>query len=355
MDLGIIYHDKYLLHENSPTHPERKERLTYTIDQLKEEGIMDFSGIDIVDPYSASMDDMLLVHKKEYLEKLKRMSEKGEGSLSVDTHISEHLWEQSLFAAGGEMKSFDIILDEGYPSSFAMTRPGGHHAFSDKGHGFCFTNNTAIAIKYAQKNYNIDNVLIWDWDAHHFDGTQSIFYDNPSVLTISTHQDGRTIFPGTGFPREKGEGDGEGYNINVPVPPMTGDDEYLKIVEEIFEPVATQYNPDILIIIAGQDCHFTDPITNLGVTAQGYSKLMDKAVRTAENLCNGKIVATLAGGYGIEGGLPYTNLAVIASLTELNTSYIREPSLYKAPDADVDINDTIKDVKQVHSEFWDFP
>ncbi|MDY6765305.1 MAG: histone deacetylase [Halobacteria archaeon] len=352
--LALVYHENYLLHEHTPTHPERRERLMYTMDQLEEEGILDMPDVDVVEPSHASRDDLLRVHEKSYLNKLMDMSAQGRGSLSIDTHISEHTWDQCRLAAGGVKLAGELVVNGEYDSSFVMSRPGGHHAFSNKGHGFCFTNNTAVMIRHIQENTDVEKVLIWDWDAHHFDGTQEIFYDDPSVLAISTHQDGRTLFPGTGFVDETGEGDGEGYTINVPLSPKTGDDGYLKVVDEVFEPVAREFDPDLMFIEAGQDNHFTDPITDLGVTAQGYARLMNKAVETADELCDGDIVASLAGGYGIEGGLPYTNLAVIASLLGLDTSNIREPSLYDPPEESPEVDTVIRKVKDMHSAYWDF-
>lgn len=209
-------------------------------------------------------------------------------------------------------------------------------------------------IRYLQEKYGVKKVLIWDWDAHHFDGTQSIFYEDSSVLTISTHQSGKTLFPGTGFIEEVGLGAGEGYNVNVPLPPETSDEGYLKVVNEVFIPLARDFEPDILVVEAGQDNHFTDPITMLDLTAQGYAQLMEKAVDMASQLCDNRLVAVLEGGYGVEGGLPYTNLAVIASLAGLDTSSVREPGNYDLSDrsANLDVIEKIIDkVREVHLKY----
>lgn len=243
-----------------------------------------------------------------------------------------------------------------YPASFVLARPGGHHAFSDDAHGFCYLNNTAVALRRVQAALDVERILLWDWDAHHCDGTQAIFADDPSVLVASTHQSGRTLFPGTGFVDEVGEGDGVGYTVNVPLPPKTGDDAYLQVVEEVFQPIAEQYDPDLLFVEAGQDNHFTDPITDLGVTARGYARLMDHAVDAAESLCDGRIVASLAGGYGIEGGLPYTNLAVIGALAGFDTSFVRESAIYEPPQpsARPDVEDVVGRVRDSQDKYWDF-
>ncbi len=357
---GVVYHENYLLHEHSPTHVERRERLMYTMDQLEEEGVFDLPQVEVFKPSKASRGELERIHTENYLDRLERMSRGGgEKALDVegDTIVQEITYEQSKLAAGGVIMGGRLVLDDVVDHSFVMARPGGHHAFPNRGHGFCFTNNTSIMIKHIQEEYDVDRVLVWDWDAHHFDGTQSIFYDDPSVLTISTHQSGRTLFPGTGFVREVGEGPGEGYNVNVPLPPRTSDKGYLKVVREIFLPLARMYDPEIMILEAGQDNHFTDPITNLSLTAQGYAEMMDIAVDTASELCDDKIVSVLEGGYGIEGGLPYTNLAVIARLAGLDTENIREPKNYRKPTPGkyLDrIEKIIEKVKETQSRYWDF-
>lgn len=355
MSLALLYHEDYLLHEHTPTHPERRERLQYTMDQLEEEGLFADPRISVIEPDPATDTQIERVHEPSYLEKLRSMSQTGEGQISVDTYISEHTWETAKLAAGGVIEGFESVVRGEFDSSFVMARPGGHHAFADDGHGFCYLNNTAIGLRHIQAATEVDRILVWDWDAHHGDGSQSIFYDDPSVLVLSTHQSGKTLFPGTGSVDEIGEGDGEGYNVNVPLPRKTGDRAYRRIVSEIFEPITRQYDPDLLFIEAGQDNHFTDPITDLGVTAQGYATLMERAVAMAEEVTGGDIVASLAGGYGIESGLPYTNLAVIASLLGSDTSNVREPAVYDPPSWTPSIDDVVERVKDVHGEYWTFP
>lgn len=355
MTLGLVYHEDYLRHEHTPTHPERRERLQYTMDQLEEEGVLDDSAVEMVRPEPATEADLRRVHTPEYLDLLRSMSDAGQGSLSPETFVSDHTFETARLAAGGTMRALELVVEDGYESSFVMARPGGHHAFADDGHGFCFLNNTAVGLRYAQDRLDVEKILLWDWDAHHFDGTQSIFADDPSVLAMSTHQTGRTLFPGTGSPDEVGEDDGAGYTVNVPLAPKTGDEAYLDVVRELFEPIARQFDPDLLYVEAGQDNHFTDPITDLGVTAQGYARMMDRAVDTAAEICDGDVVASMAGGYGIESGLPYTNLAVIAALAGLDTSHVREPATYEPPAEyeQPDVSGAIERVKDAHEEYWE--
>ncbi|MFB6093759.1 MAG: histone deacetylase family protein [Halanaeroarchaeum sp.] len=352
MTVGLVYDEDYLLHEHTPTHPERRERLQYTMDQLEEEGLLADPAIEVLSPERPDDAALSRVHTDGYLERLRSMSASGSGMLSVDTHISTHTWRTARLAAGGVIEGMDAVTTGGYDGAFVMARPGGHHAAADDGHGFCYLNNTAIGIRHVQATTDVDRVLLWDWDAHHGDGTESIFYDDDSVLVMSTHQDGRTLFPGTGDVRDVGEHEGEGYTVNVPLPPKTGDEGYRRVVEEIFDPIARQYDPDLVFVEAGQDNHFTDPITDLGVTAQGYATLMDHAVAAADELTDGDVVASLAGGYGIEGGLPYTNLAVIATMAGFDTSAIREPAIYEPPTYEPDVSDVIDRVKRVQDHYW---
>ena len=351
--LALVYHEDYLLHEHTPTHPERRERLQYTMDQLEEEGLLDDPAVHVVEPGPATMAQLERVHDPDYLDRLRALSAAGEGRLSVDTYVSEHTWESARLAAGGVIEALEQVVGGDADTAFVMARPGGHHAFADDAHGFCFLNNTAVGLRHALATTDVERILVWDWDAHHGDGTQAIFYDDPQVLVLSTHQSGKTLFPGTGFVDEIGEGAGEGYNVNVPLPRKTGDAAYLEVVERVFEPVTRQYDPDLLFIEAGQDNHFTDPITDLGVTAAGYATLMERAVGMADEL-DADLVASLAGGYAIEAGLPYTNLAVFAALLGYDTSSIREPTVYGQPPESPSVDDVIASVERTLGDYWSF-
>ncbi|RLI76761.1 histone deacetylase [Archaeoglobales archaeon] len=355
MVTGIVYHKKYLEHEQTPTHPERKERLAYTMDQLMEEGIFEDRDIKLLEPFMASEQDVLQVHTHEYVEFLKRESKKG-GFIDWDTNIPVGVFEIALLAVGGAIKAADSVLKKEVDNAFAMTRPPGHHAKPYTGAGFCYFNNMAIMVKGLLKKF--DRILILDWDAHHGDGTQEIFYNDNKVLFISTHQ--MPLYPGTGFPYEVGSGNGEGYTINIPLPPGTSDDGYMMVVDEIIEPVAMEFKPEFIAVSAGQDNHFTDPITGLALTARGYAELMKRAVELAEKLCDGRLVAVLEGGYSVESALPYTNLGIIAAMAKKDLSCIREPKSYLAElkwrrkeAAIKKLKDNINEVIKHHSRYWE--
>ncbi len=355
MVTGIVYDKKYLEHEQTPTHPERRERLAYTLDQMMEEGIFDYNEIKLIKPEKAGLSDVLAVHDKDYIEFLIKKSETG-GVIDWDTNIPVGLIDVALLAAGGAIKAAKSVISNEVDNAFAMIRPPGHHAKPYTGAGFCYLNNMAIMVKWLQKQ-GFKRILILDWDAHHGDGTQEIFYETDEVLFISLHQ--MPLYPGTGYPHEIGWGRGEGFTVNVPLPPGASDDCYLYVFKEIIEPLATEFKPEFIAISAGQDNHFTDPITDLALTAQGYAQMMKKAVKLSEELCNGKLVAILEGGYSVEGALPYTNLGIIAAMAGLDISFIKEPKNYlvylelrRDPNAIKKVKKTVEKLKDILSRHW---
>jgi len=267
MVTGIVFHEEYLKHEQSPTHPERRERLAYTMDQLREEGIFESDRIVLLEPFKASLDDVLEVHTEEYVKFLERESKRG-GIIDFDTNIPVGVFERALLAAGGAIRAAQAVLNGECENAFAMIRPPGHHAKPYIGAGFCYLNNMAIMVKWLLKR-GFERIAILDWDAHHGDGTQEIFYNDDRVLFISTHQ--MPLYPGTGYPEECGAGRGEGYTVNIPLPPGTGDEGYMMVIDEIIEPIVNEFEPEFIAISAGQDNHFTDPITSLALTARGYA------------------------------------------------------------------------------------
>ncbi|MDI9646741.1 MAG: histone deacetylase [Archaeoglobales archaeon] len=355
MVTGVVFHEEYLKHEQSPIHPERRERLAYTLDQLIEEGIIDGYTVKLLEPTPATIEDVLEVHTKDYLDFLMRESEKGVSIIDYDTNIPKGVFQRALLAAGGAIRAAKAVLDKEVDNAFAMVRPPGHHAKPWIGAGFCYLNNMAIMVKWLLKR-GFERIAILDWDAHHGDGTQEVFYEDDRVLFISTHQ--MPLYPGTGYPHECGAGKGEGYTINIPLPPGTGDEGYMMVIEEIIEPVILEFSPQFIAISAGQDNHFTDPLTSLALTAKGYAEMMKWAVEISKELCNGRLVAVLEGGYSVEAALPYTNLGIIAAMAGLDISNIREPENYlselnwRRRNVCDKLKFNIEDVKKVHRRYW---
>lgn len=285
----------------SQTHPEREERLLYTRDQLLEEGFLDLDNIVEYKAELAEIKDILRVHFciPDY---------KG---LITNPH---------LIAAGSCKLLADEFMEGKIKNAFSLVRPPGHHAMhvTYDNRGFCNINNEAIMIEYMRKKYGIRKVAIIDSDVHHGDGTQDIFYNDPDVLFISFHQDGRTLYPGSGFPEEAGGVNAYGKTINIPMAPGTGDIGIHRIIDKAILPILEDFKPELVINSAGQDNHFTDPLANMRFTAKGYGLLTEKL--------NPDIVV-LEGGYAVESALPYVNMAVILALTGQDYSNVIEPEL----------------------------
>ncbi len=283
----------------SPSHPEREERLLYTQDQLREDGLFDMPGIGEYQPLIATEEDILRAHIKPPA--IKRIA------------AAPH-----LIAAGGAIKAGLLVKEGQSKKAFALVRPPGHHArrVVHGGRGFCNINNEAIMVEYLRAHYGPMKVAIIDSDCHHGDGTEDIYWHDPDTLFISLHQDGRTLYPGSGFPHELGGPKAMGANINIPLPPETGDEGYLWAAENIVLPLLADFKPDLIINSAGQDNHFTDPLTNMRITARGYARLTE--------IINPDI-AVLEGGYSVEGALPYLNLGICLALAGLDWQSLTEP------------------------------
>jgi acetoin utilization deacetylase AcuC-like enzyme len=283
----------------SPSHPEREERLLYTKDQLIEEGLEDVEDIFFFNPEMAQEKDIDRVH------------------LCVPS-TAELLTASHFISTGGAIRAARAVMEKEVERSFAVVRPPGHHAmqtvFGDR--GFCVVNIEAVMVEYIRRHYGIRKIAVVDTDCHHGDGTQDIFYNDPDTLFISMHQDGRTIFPGSGFLHESGGPAAPGYTINIPLPPGTSEEGFDMVMDRVVLPLLHEFQPELIINSAGQDNHYSDPITNMNFTAQGYARL---------NKILNPDICVLEGGYAIEGALPYTNLGIILAMAGMDTSHVREP------------------------------
>jgi acetoin utilization deacetylase AcuC-like enzyme len=283
------------------THPEREERLLYTHDLLREEGIFDLPGIKEYKTGCATRDDLKRVH-------------------FFPMGLEQVVGNAHLISAGGAIEAGKLVAEKKAKKAFAMVRPPGHHARKvvHGGRGFCNINNVAIMIEHLRAHYGYKKVAIVDTDCHHGDGTQDIYWFDPFTLYISIHQDGRSIFPGTGFIDELGAPNAWGKNINIPLHPMTGDEGFILAVKLVVLPLLKEFQPDLVVNSAGQDNHFSDPITDMYLTAAGYAEMVE--------LIDADI-AVLEGGYAIQSGLPYTNMAIILQMAGYDGKVSVEPSL----------------------------
>ncbi len=283
----------------SPTHPEREERLLYTQDQVFEEGLLDVEGIIEYKPDLATIQDVRRVH----------FCVPDEWSVLTESH---------LISAGGAKTIGMQVLEKNVKRGFALVRPPGHHAMRlvHGARGFCNINIEAIMVEYLREAYKVDRVAIVDTDCHHGDGTQDIYWHDPDTLFISLHQDGRTLYPGTGFCYEMGGPTAASTTINIPLPPQTSEEGFLYTLDHAILPILRDFNPDLIVNSAGQDNHYTDPITNMNFSAQGYAELTRRLQPD---------IAVLEGGYSIETALPYINVGIIMALAGMDFSKVREP------------------------------
>jgi acetoin utilization deacetylase AcuC-like enzyme len=297
--LGIIFFPAFDW-AISPTHPERQERLLYTQDQLREEGLFDIEGITEFKPDVTSVEDVERVH----------FCFPDVPSVATRSH---------LISAGGAIKAGELVMEGQTDRAFAMVRPPGHHAMKvvHGSRGFCTINIEAIMIEHIREKYGHKRIAIVDTDCHHGDGTQDIYWHDPDTLFISLHQDGRTLYPGTGFPRDLGGPNAMGRTLNIPLPPNTSDEGFLMAVERIVLPILEDFKPDLVINSAGQDNHFSDPITNMNFSAGGYAAMNDMLKPD---------IAVLEGGYSIQGALPYVNLGICLAMAGVDYSHVREPN-----------------------------
>ncbi len=283
----------------SPTHPEREERLLYTRDVIVEEGVLDLPEIAEYAPRQATEKEIARVHV-------------------CVPDVAAQATEAHRVAAGGAITLADALQAGEIANGFAIVRPPGHHAMRvvHGNRGFCNVHNEAVMVAHLRQTYGVRRIAIVDTDVHHGDGTQEIFYHDPDVLVIGLHQDGRTLYPGSGFTGELGGPGAFARNLNVPLPPGTGDEGLLYAVEHFVLPVLAEFEPEIVINSAGQDNHYSDPLAMMRVSAQGYARLNE---RLAPHL------AVLEGGYSIQSALPYVNLAIVLAMAGRDYSHVREP------------------------------
>ncbi|MHA1577628.1 MAG: histone deacetylase family protein [Candidatus Thorarchaeota archaeon] len=300
MPTDLIFHETFTKHILSPGHPESPERLKTALDYVNKAGLLDTGEIQIITPTAADLDEIVPIHDRAYLENVREKSERGGGFFTLDTSVNEHTYDAAMLAAGGGILAVDRVLNKESKNGFLLCRPPGHHAEQSSALGFCFINNIAVAANHLIQKMGLRRILIVDYDAHHGNGTQNAFYSSDQVLYIGLHQDGRTMFPGTGFPNEIGTGKGEGYNINLAMYPGAGDTSFRLAFDEIIEPVAEAYQPEFVLVSVGFDGHFEDPLTSLGLTTSGLAMMNSKLKEIALNQSNGHLVVFLEGGYNLE-------------------------------------------------------
>ncbi|MFZ3149096.1 MAG: histone deacetylase [Methanothrix sp.] len=329
----LVYHTIYLLHDTNG-HLEKKERLTAILDKIRSEKL----DVDFITPKPATVTKVAAIHGRRYIDQVKAICEHGGGYLDVDTILSKNSYDAALMAAGGAITAVDAVLGE-YGNAFALVRPPGHHAMPNRGMGFCIFNNIAIAAKHAQAR-GAKKVLIVDWDVHHGNGTNDVFYSDPSVLYFSTHQ--YPHYPGTGRTDEVGEDGGEGFTVNVPLPSGTADAGYLMAYREILLPIALEFKPDIVLVSAGHDPHKDDPLGGMRLTSAGFGAIAGVVKEIANTCCRGRLAASLEGGYNLQAQAE----AVVAEIKAFGGE------VAQISGTDDSVARRIEEVKKIQSSYW---
>jgi len=298
---GLLFDDIYRQHlVGDAGHPERPERLTAVLAGLENAGLL--NTLTRIPARPATDDELALAHERTYIELVKRelANVQGVKELSTgDTDVTRESLAAARAAAGGVMNAADAVVSGRVKNAFCAVRPPGHHATRNRGMGFCIFNNVAIAARYLQKVHHVGRILIVDFDYHHGNGTQDIFYDDDSVFYFSTHHYG--AYPGTGSASETGAGKGVGTTLNVPLPPGAGDAQILAAFEQKLVPAARRFKPDFILVSAGFDGMRRDLLGQFDITPDGYAAITRVIVRLADELCQGRVVSVLEGGYRLDG------------------------------------------------------
>ena len=291
---AVVVDRDYLKHEPGEFHPERPERIQVLLDYTDK---LDSKRFQILPPKAAARADIESCHGADYISLVESTSQINQYALDGDTVTCRDSFGVGLLAVGGFLRLLDSIAAQEARNGFALVRPPGHHALRDQAMGFCLFNTIAIGAKHLKRVMDAKRVLIVDWDVHHGNGTQDAFYDDPSVLFISTHQ--YPYYPGTGALEETGIKEGEGYTINVPLPAGCADAEYLRVFHDVIVPAATKFAPEWILVSAGFDAHRRDPLGGMGVTEDGFAEMAERLLWLADEYAGGKIAFLLEGGYDL--------------------------------------------------------
>jgi acetoin utilization deacetylase AcuC-like enzyme len=334
-------YDPLYLEHHLPGHPENRTRLERVMQTLANDGLL--ARMTLVAPRPVDLDLLARVHRQPYFAALKDFAERGGGHIDADTYVAPRSYDAALLAAGGAVELVRAVLAGRARNGIALVRPPGHHATRARGMGFCLFNNLAVAAMAALMEPRVSRVLIVDWDVHHGNGTQDIFYDSPQVLFFSSHQ--FPYYPGSGDLREVGAGAGKGYTINVPLPAGVGDHGFACVYGELLTAVAERFRPDLILVSAGYDAHWDDPLAGLRLSLGGYWRLAQTVVALADRLCGGRLVVTLEGGYNLEvlsRGVADTCRALLGDAAP------GSDPLGASPAPERDVADVLRAVREIH-------
>lgn len=310
MTTALVYDPLFLKHETGH-HPENPERLKVIISALQQDDEL-WTRLLHLTPRQVSNDDIMRCHSFRLIEHIRSLSERGVPFLDLDTAISAQSFEIAKLAAGAAIVAVDEVFNDS-SNAIALVRPPGHHATSNRAMGFCLFNNVAIAARYAQVHYGADRVLIIDWDVHHGNGTQEIFYRDPSVFYLSTHQ--YPYYPGTGSASERGLDKGEGTTLNVPLSESTSANAHREAFTAALKAIEKTFPPDLIIVSAGFDSRRGDPLGGLMLEDSDFEEMTKQVMDIADRHAAGRVVSVLEGGYNLDtlGETVRTHVAALAS------------------------------------------
>ncbi|MBN1878190.1 MAG: histone deacetylase [Anaerolineae bacterium] len=339
MTTGYVYDPVFLAHTKRG-HPESAERLSAIMSELEDSDLKEM--LVHVPSRAAEPEELALIHDITYIAQVKSLSQAGGGYLDMDTYVTPYTYEAAAKAAGSTVDLTLTVLDGKLDNGFALVRPPGHHALRFQGMGFCVFNNIVLAARVAQQQRDIERVAIVDFDVHHGNGTQPMTEEDPTILFISTHQ--YPFYPGTGGLHEIGKGAGEGYTVNLPLRVGVDDAGFVDLYREIVIPSLQRFKPDLMLVSAGYDAHWDDPLAGLALSLAGYAAISKMLVMAAETLCQGRIIFVLEGGYN----LPVLRVGVANTFRALlNRNDFADP-VGPSPYTPADLTEYIAEAKHIH-------
>ncbi|MBP1708500.1 MAG: histone deacetylase family protein [Deltaproteobacteria bacterium] len=344
---GIVKHERYIEHVMDHGHPESPERLR-AIYQMLEQGELKEKLVP-VKPREATREELETIHSPEYIDLIASTAGQSHTRLDMDTSTCAQSYGAAVLAAGGMLELIKAVMDGTLNNGFALVRPPGHHAERTRAMGFCLFNNVAIGATYALKNFSLERILLVDWDVHHGNGTQSSFYEDPRVLYISIHRYG-FFYPGTGGANEVGRGKGEGFNVNIPLPTGCDDSVYGVFFESLVKPIALEYRPQLVLVSAGFDTHYDDPLGGMDVTPDGYARMTQILMEIADTTAQGRLAVTLEGGYSISGQKESVK-AVLKELAQISP-LPKEDLFDKEKAAYPRLQKAILQIKDIQRKYW---
>jgi acetoin utilization deacetylase AcuC-like enzyme len=366
---GFIYDESYFWHDTgngalflraggwveADIHSENPATKRRVKNLLERTGFIE--QLETIKPRQAMREEIAYYHTPAYIDRVKELSEGMGGDAGEAAIVGVGSYEIALRSTGGALTGVDAVMSGKVSNVYVLSRPPGHHAEKEMGMGFCLFNNVAIAAHYARKKYGFQRILIIDWDVHHGNGIESAFLDDPQVCYISLHQE-YCFPPNRGQAEVVGEKDGKGYNINIPLPAGTGNAGYLYAFEEVIVPIAEQFQPELILIAAGQDPSAFDPLARMMVTAAGFQKMTAVVKDLASRLCDGRLVVCHEGGYSA-AYVPICTLRIIEELSGQESPVTEDPFQLGIAALPTHVlldhqREAVNWVKKIHQDYWNF-